>query len=62
MENEGIFMHLGGRKFTYALFGFIASTIFVVSGKMDMKMWTEFVSILGTIYVIGNVGSTYLKK
>lgn len=50
------------RKFIYALVAVILSYSLVIAGKLDAQTWTNFVSIIGGIYVIGNIAEKTVEK
>ena len=54
--------NLGGRKFLFALLAVVLASAFVLTGKLTADSWTTFVSVIGGIYVIGNVATTKYDK
>ena len=46
----------GGRKFLYALLAIVLSFVLVILGKVTPSEWITLVEIMGTVYVIGNIG------
>lgn len=49
------------KKFIYALFVELISGIFVLSGKLTGAEWTVFTSVIGGIYVVGNLGDAFIN-
>ncbi len=52
---------IGGRKFVYAVLAVALSFALVILGKLTADSWTTFVSIIGGIYVIGNVADQFIS-
>ena len=48
---------LGGRKFIFAVLAVVAGFYLVTIDKVTAEQWMNFTSIIGGIYVIGNVVS-----
>lgn len=51
---------IGGRKFIYAVLAVALSFVLVIMGKLSADSWTTFVSIIGGIYVVGNVADQFI--
>ena len=47
---------LGGRKFLFCLLLTVLSFVMVITKSLTPKEWTDFVMVVGGIYIIGNVG------
>lgn len=47
---------LGGRKFLFCLLLTVLSFVMVLYKVLTPKEWTDFVMVVGGIYVLGNVG------
>jgi hypothetical protein len=52
---------IGGRKFVYAVLAVALSFALVILGKLSADSWTTFVSIIGGIYVAGNVADQFIS-
>ena len=46
---------LGGRKFIFSLVLVCISAVFVVFEKTSVKNWMDFVALVGSVYIAGNV-------
>ena len=53
---------LGGRKFVFGMMLIVLSFVLVCVGKLETEIWTQFVSIVGGTYVLGNVASRITDK
>ena len=53
MENLKPFL---SRKFLFCLLLTILSFVLVLVGKLTPKEWTDFAMVVGSIYIVGNMG------
>ncbi len=49
--------NLGGRKFVFCLLLTVLSFVLVLVKSLTPREWIDFVTIIGGIYVAGNVGT-----
>jgi hypothetical protein len=54
-----MFDAIGGRKFVYAILVVVLGFVLVFIGKVTAEDWMNFASIVGGIYVIGNIVSQF---
>ena len=52
----------GGRKFIFVILVTVLSFVFVILGFITALQWTHFVTAIGAIYVVGNVGTKIAEK
>ena len=52
----------GGRKFLFCLLLTVLSFVLVLTKALTPKEWTDFVMVVGGIYVLGNVGSKAVER
>lgn len=45
------------RKFLYAIMVIVMSYVLVLTGRVEPKEFMDFATVIGGIYVIGNVGT-----
>lgn len=54
--------NLTSRKFIYAILVVIMAFSMVIMGKVEPKVFLDFASLIGGIYVVGNLGSKIIDK
>ena len=47
----------GGRKFLFCLLLTVLSFVLVLTKSITSKEWTDFIMVIGGLYILGNVGA-----